>query len=360
MGCIRKKTVVQSIAYLAIALLFGASSIGVAADNPFAGGWVLDNESSRLTFQTIKNGSKLETSGFASYQGEVNETGAATLRIQLDSVDTKVDLRNVRMRFLFFETFKYPEAIVTASIDPAALASLWENKRLQVPVDFDLNLHGVTQPLQSQAVVSVLADNQVSVASVSPITIPTNLFDLDVGVRKLEEAANVTIVPMGSVSYNLIFHTSAGNRQAAPAPQPVAATAAKSTALESQGEFSDEECVGRFEILSRTGSILFKTGSADLDSESDLILAAVTDIVKRCPELNIIVAGHTDSAGSDEVNQWLSEQRARSVATYLVNADIAANRVVSVGYGESKPVVPNDTAENRKKNRRIEFLVDNR
>ncbi|MEM7257948.1 MAG: OmpA family protein, partial [Pseudomonadota bacterium] len=341
--------------FLAIVLMLSLSSISAA--NPFKGGWVLENDSSSLTFQTIKNGSKLETSGFASYQGEVDESGAASLRIQLDSVDTKVDLRNVRMRFLFFETFKYPEATVVAAIDPATISTLWEKKRLQVPVNFDLNLHGVTQPLQGQAIVTVLADNQVSVASVSPITIPTNLFDLDAGVQKLQEAANVTIVPMGSVSYNLVFNTGVSHSQSAPEQIPVPATA-QSTALESQGEFSDTECVGRFEILSRTGSILFKSGSAELDSESDLILAAVADIVKRCPELKIIVAGHTDAAGSDEVNQWLSEQRARSVANYLVGAEVDADRVVSVGYGETRPVAPNDTAANRSKNRRIEFLVD--
>ena len=164
---------------------------------------------------------------------------------------------------------------------------------------------------------------------------------------------------MGSVSYNIVFNTGAGQSQTVISGQPSVETEATSTALESQGEFSADECAGRFEILSRTGSILFKSGSAELDSESDLILAAVTDIVKRCPSLNIIVAGHTDAAGSDDVNQWLSEKRASSVAQYLVNAGIDSDRVVSVGHGETRPVVPNDTAENRRRNRRIEFLIDN-
>lgn len=333
----------------------------VQADtNPFSGGWELESATSSLTFQTIKNGSKLETSGFASYQGGVDESGAASLRIQLDSVDTKVDLRNVRMRFLLFETFKFPEATVSAQVDPAVLAELSEKQRLQLPVDFDLDLHGVTRTLQSQAIVTRLAGNQVSVASASPITIPTNLFNLDEGVRKLEEAADVTIVPMGSVSYNLIFNTSSdqagGNQEAAPA----IAQTGKSTALESQGEFSRQECEGRFEILSRTGSILFKTGSADLESDSDLILAAIADIVKRCPELNIMVAGHTDSVGDESVNQWLSERRAQSVVDYLVDVSVDANRIASIGYGESRPIASNDTAASRSRNRRIEFLVDNR
>ncbi len=325
-----------------------------ADESPLGNGWVLDTASSNLTFQTIKNGSKLETSSFASYQGTVDSAGNASLRIQLDSVDTKVDLRNVRMRFLFFETFKYAEAFVTTRVDPALVADLSERKRVQIPVEFELDLHGIKKTLTTQVVVTALAGDQVSVASVAPISIPTSLFGLDEGVRKLEEAAEVTIVPMGSVSFNLVFNISPSSKKSA-VEIPVVA----SVALESSGEFSEQECVGRFEILSRTRSIYFRSGSADLDTDSDLILAAVADIIQRCPSLNIIIAGHTDSAGSESLNQQLSEMRSRSVVAHLVKNSVDPNRMISVGYGESRPVVPNDTPHNRERNRRIEFQVNN-
>jgi len=338
------------------------ASPSLANQNPFAGGWVLDSESSSLTFQTIKNSSKLETSSFASYQGEIDDNGSASVRIQLDSVDTKVDLRNVRMRFLLFETFKFAQATVTATVNPESISGLFQEQRIQLPLSFELDLHGVTQPLEVQTIVTVLASNQVSVASAAPISIPTSLFDLDEGVRKLEEAAEVTIVPMGSVSFNLVYDVSAPKSatasQSAESQKPVLTTVGASSALESQGEFSSAECEGRFEILSRTGSIIFRSGSSELDPESDLILAAIADIIQRCPALNVIIAGHTDSAGSEDVNQYLSEQRARSVVTYLTNNDINRNRMESVGYGESRPIAPNDTRANRERNRRIEFLVD--
>ena len=69
------------------------------------------------------------------------------------------------------------------------------------------------------------------------------------------------------------------------------------------------------------------------------------------------MSAHTDSRGADEYNITLSENRARSVMEYILAKGIATNRIVSHGYGETKPVVPNDTDENRQLNRRVEFKI---
>ena len=341
---------------------------------------MLNDAASSISFQTIKNGSKLETSSFASFTGSVSESGEANLVIKLDSIDTKIDLRNVRMRFLFFETFKYPEATVRAIVDPAAIANLTQLGRIKLPVTFTLDLHGIQNELQAETVVTALAGQQVSVTSVSPITIPTSLFGLDEGVRKLEEAAGVTIVPMGSVSFNLVFDTSSelsdsettisqtdtsDSTESVVTPQTdtVATVAAsepqpESVALETQGDFSLSECAGRFDILSQTGAILFRSGSSQLDPESEPILSAVVNIVRRCPGIKLRVAGHTDSLGSEISNLRLSESRARQVVDYLTDSGIDAARIRYIGYGESQPVAPNDTPRNRGRNRRIEFSIE--
>lgn len=338
------------------------------AANPFEGGWTLITEESSLTFQTIKNGSKLETSSFANFQGEVNESGDGQLRIQLDSVDTKVDLRNVRMRFLFFETFKYKEATVTTYVNPSALQKLDVSGRVTVPMTFVLNLHGLSQNLGTTAVVTKLAGGKFSVSSTSPISIATDMFGLEEGVRKLEAAANVTIVPMGSVSFNLVFQTKMLAQTAPVAAAPTAedtltiskpnANPIANVAVETEGNLSREECEGRFEILSRTGGIYFRSGSAELDPASEALLDTLTDIIERCASLKLIVAGHTDSAGAQDVNQWLSEQRAASVQRYLSTRVSNMANIRSTGFGELRPIAPNDTARNRRLNRRIEFLVD--
>jgi outer membrane protein OmpA-like peptidoglycan-associated protein len=142
-----------------------------------------------------------------------------------------------------------------------------------------------------------------------------------------------------------------GAAEAAPAaPQP-------SAALETQGEFSYEECVGRFEILSETGNIYFASGSARLDQESDFMLGTVVDIVQRCPGLRLLISGHTDDDGSDAYNQALSEKRAQSVVDYLASRGVDRRRLYSAGFGEAHPMVPNDSAFNKGRNRRIEFSL---
>ena len=90
-------------------------------------------------------------------------------------------------------------------------------------------------------------------------------------------------------------------------------------------------------------------------------LDEVGNILSKWPELKIEIGGHTDSQGSNAFNQKLSEERAASVKTYLVEKfpTLRPDQITTVGYGESKPFVKNDTALNRAKNRRVEFTVLN-
>ncbi len=86
------------------------------------------------------------------------------------------------------------------------------------------------------------------------------------------------------------------------------------------------------------------------------VLDEVVQIMNRYPALNVEVEGHTDSVGSDAYNQKLSQRRANAVKDYLVKkGGISASRLTTVGYGESKPVTSNATAEGRAKNRRVEL-----
>jgi outer membrane protein OmpA-like peptidoglycan-associated protein len=75
------------------------------------------------------------------------------------------------------------------------------------------------------------------------------------------------------------------------------------------------------------------------------------------PAVEIEMSAHTDSRGSDEYNVKLSANRAKSVMDYIISKGIASTRIISEGYGETKPVVPNDTDENRQLNRRVEFTI---
>lgn len=106
-----------------------------------------------------------------------------------------------------------------------------------------------------------------------------------------------------------------------------------------------------------TGTIEFNYDSAKLSEDSKPLLNKLAATAKRCPQANIIIAGHTDADGSDDYNMKLSLARARSVVNYLVLSGLNKKTLEAVGYGESQPVVNNDTDENKAKNRRIEFRI---
>jgi outer membrane protein OmpA-like peptidoglycan-associated protein len=103
--------------------------------------------------------------------------------------------------------------------------------------------------------------------------------------------------------------------------------------------------------------VLFDTGSAVLKPVTREKLARVVGILLLHPELRLQVEGHTDSVGSADLNQRLSENRAESVRTYLVQQGIASNGVATRGFGDSQPVASNDTAAGRQQNRRVELVV---
>jgi len=344
------------IAYICAALFLLAHPVK-AEESFFKNGWTLQRDASSLRFQSVKNLTKVESSGFAEFEGAIDESGNATVRIFLDSVDTKIDLRNVRMRFLFFETFEFPEAVISATIDPALLADLPDKKRKIIPLSVALNLHGIKKTIETEVAVTLMSDDLAAVSTTAPISVPAADFGFEGGIKKLEEAANVVIVPSATVSFDFIF----ARNSDASASQPVAAAVetkpASTTALEPQGNLDADACKGRFEILSRTDNIYFPSGSAKLDARSEPLLDSLADIVARCPGLVIEVGGHTDSDGSASANKRLSERRASAVKTYLISKQIPDERIVSVGYGETRPVSPNDTAEGKRRNRRIEFVV---
>lgn len=118
-----------------------------------------------------------------------------------------------------------------------------------------------------------------------------------------------------------------------------------------------DRCEQRMSEAAAAGTIRFEFGSADLDAESAPTLDRLAEIAKGCPTFRIEVRGHSDSIGSEERNQQISEARARVVADYLSRAGVDAARLHATGYGSTRPVVPNASATDRAMNRRIEFSV---
>jgi outer membrane protein OmpA-like peptidoglycan-associated protein len=109
--------------------------------------------------------------------------------------------------------------------------------------------------------------------------------------------------------------------------------------------------------LNMPGNVTFATNSSDLRPEFFGVLDSVGLVLKEYDKTVIEVAGHTDSTGTEQYNQALSERRAGTVASYLINRGVLEMRVIAVGLGESRPVADNTTEAGRAANRRVELTL---
>lgn len=105
-------------------------------------------------------------------------------------------------------------------------------------------------------------------------------------------------------------------------------------------------------------NVFFAFDSYDLLESSKSELNRMVEVMKDNSQIEVVIIGHTDSTGPEEYNQMLSEKRAQSVVNYLTNNGIKKERLEYLGKGESEPAYPNDTRENRAKNRRVNFKVE--
>jgi len=110
-------------------------------------------------------------------------------------------------------------------------------------------------------------------------------------------------------------------------------------------------------LIANMSDVLFKSGSYELMPGARERLAKVSGIVLAYPSLKLSVEGHTDSIGTDDYNQQLSEHRAEAVRDYLVQQGIPADSIQASGFGKTAPVASNDTPEGRQQNRRVELVL---
>jgi outer membrane protein OmpA-like peptidoglycan-associated protein len=117
------------------------------------------------------------------------------------------------------------------------------------------------------------------------------------------------------------------------------------------------ERVGEGIKITFSSGILFDVDKADLKNQSETELAKLSVILNKYADTNVLLAGHTDSTGSEDYNLGLSRRRAQSVANYLTTQNVDAARFAVEGYGKSDPVASNDTAAGRAENRRVEVAI---
>ena len=153
-------------------------------------------------------------------------------------------------------------------------------------------------------------------------------------------------------------------REAGQAAEEARKLAAQAAAEEAKRNARLEEarkaagaCESDMRAIAANGTVTFERASDVISRKSKATLKALAGAAQKCGAGQIEVSGHTDSEGIPERNQPLSERRAHAVADFLTDSGVDINRINAVGYGDTRPIAPNDTAEGRAKNRRIEFSV---
>lgn len=183
-----------------------ATFIAAMAIVPARAEWVLDNDASRLSFVTTKANTAAEVHSFDIVDGEVDGDGKVSVSIDLESVNTAIEIRDERMRGMLFETEDYPTATLAASVDAEAIEALEVGETVTMPVEGELMLHGTTTSVTVEASIARLADDRILVSSYKPLVINAGQVGLAAGVEKLREVAGLpSISPAVPVSFVLVF-----------------------------------------------------------------------------------------------------------------------------------------------------------
>lgn len=176
---------------------------------PWSGAWAqwdLVNERSSINFISIKNGDLGELHGFGSLVGYIGADGGVQVDIDLDSVETKIDIRNQRMREKLFQTAKFPVARVSAEVEPALIAEASKGATATVDIPVTLSLHGLSKTLTVPVVVIGEEGGRLQVFSARPVLLSAADFGLQAGIAALAEIAGLkSISDTVPVTLHLVF-----------------------------------------------------------------------------------------------------------------------------------------------------------
>ena len=172
--------------------------------------WALDAGASRLGFASVKAGEVIEAHHFTGLSGEVTPAGIAEVTIPLDRVETKIDIRNERMRAMLFETETYPVATIRVGVAAQDFEDLAVGARTQAEIEGTLSLHGVEAPVTASVFITRIGDKRIEVASVEPVLIYVEDFNLAAGLEALREIAGLPAITAASpVSFSFVFESQA-------------------------------------------------------------------------------------------------------------------------------------------------------
>jgi len=196
-------------------------------------------------------------------------------------------------------------------------------------------LQGAAIPINNQTIVDPEIEKAKELADAKAIA------DAEEKARKAKEQADAKAI--------------ADAETARKAKEEADAKAIAQKELEKQAKA--DELKAKIATLLRLENISFNINKSTLTTKGLSTVGTLAKILKEYTDVNIEIAGHTDSDGSAKYNQKLSQSRVDMVKAKLIEEDISASRLTAKGYGETKPLVPNTTRENKAKNRRVEINI---
>jgi polyisoprenoid-binding protein YceI len=170
------------------------------------GDWKLVLGESDIAFATIKNSAVVESHTFERFSGEVTLSGAANIRVDLASVETRIPIRNERMGTLLFNIDQFPSLDISSKLDVKSLANMEEGASTHLEVPAKINLHGTEANIMLPLVVTRLSSKRFQVVTTKPVIAYASQFGLTKGVEALRLIAQLTtITPAVPVTFSLIF-----------------------------------------------------------------------------------------------------------------------------------------------------------
>ncbi len=177
---------------------------------PQPNGMVLDPQASSLYFVSTKQINASETHEFTDISGAITADGQASLRLNLSSIESGIAVRNQRMRDFLFEVATYPDALVTLPVDLAGLMAQDVGSTVTQAITATLDLHGVAAAIDTEVTVTKLSATSVLVQNVAPILISAGDYNLDVGIDRLRNIANLRSIGYTvPVNFTLMYNTQA-------------------------------------------------------------------------------------------------------------------------------------------------------
>lgn len=170
--------------------------------------WELDNDNSRVNFVSIKKGNVAELGRFTHLEGSIANNGETVLKINLASVDTKIQIRDERMREFLFETTQFAQATFSAQLDLSLLNNLPIGGRAVQIIGGKFDLHGISKEIKADIMLTRLSMNQFAASSFAPVLLNAEDFQLNTGIEKLRELAGLPSISLAvPVTFHLTFKT---------------------------------------------------------------------------------------------------------------------------------------------------------